>query len=140
MKKIACVLCLVLLLVGCGKSETESPVSDLDLTVMSSQMVYGAVFDIMSNPEAHLGQSMKVGGVYVPSYYDTTDQNYHYVVIADALSCCQQGIEFIWNGVHVYPDDYPKEGDAIVITGVFGKYEELGEIYYYILADEIVYI
>ena len=29
-------------------------------------------------------------------------------------------------GEHTYPDDYPKEGDEITVTGIFDIYEEDG--------------
>jgi len=136
MKKAVIALCLCVLIAGCGSGAAEEVSGILDLTEMSSKMVYGAVFDIMNNPDNYLGQTMKIDGVYAPSYYGVTDQTYHYVVIADALACCQQGIEFICEG----GGDYPAEGDAIEIVGVFGKYEELGETYYYLLTDGVVHI
>jgi hypothetical protein len=60
--------------------------------------------------------------------------------IADATTCCSQGLEFIWNGDHVYPDDYPADGTEIELVGVFGTYEELGYTYPYIAVDDIIII
>jgi len=58
-------------------------------------------------------------------------------VIADATACCQQGLEFIWNGAHAYPDDYPEQESEIEITGVFQSYQEGSSTYYYLLVDDV---
>ena len=34
--------------------------------------------------------------------------------------------EFVLAGEHTYPDDYPKEGEEITVTGIFDIYEEDG--------------
>jgi len=141
MKKLLLVLCAVSLIAGCAAktrdSDTPGISEIIDLTVMNSNAVYAEVYGMMTSPEDYMGKTVKIKGVYAPSYYDKTGMNYHYVLIADALACCRQGIEFIWNGEHKYPDDYPKEGETVEITGVFGKYDELGETYYYLATDGI---
>lgn len=113
---------------------------DVDLTAMSSTMVYGEVFNITQNPQDYLGKTIKASGQYLTSYYDVTDTTYHYVGIADAAACCQQGLEFIWSGDHAYPDDYPAENADIEVSGVFKSYDELGLTYYYLDVGGIVTI
>lgn len=126
-----------------GQAETElnaeKPNNDdlVDLTVLSSTMVYGQVFDMMEAPEAYMGKTIKMSGSYYASYSEETKHTYHYVVVQDATACCQQGLEFIWNGEHQYPDDYPADGTEIEVIGVFESYEELGQTYYYIATDKI---
>ena len=110
---------------------------DIDLTVLSSTMVYAEVYNIMTDPMAYLGRIIKVSGPYLSLYDDQTGLCYHYIVIEDASACCTQGMEFIWNGDHAYPGDYPAEGTRIEVAGVFGVYEEFGEIYYYLTVDGI---
>ena len=63
--------------------------------------------------------------------------NYHFVAVEDAAACCLQALEFIWEGEHAYPDDYPDEKAVIEVAGVFGQYDELGRTYYYLAVDEI---
>ncbi len=110
---------------------------DIDLTALSSTMVYSEVYNMTMMPQDYVGKKIKVGGLYSPSLFEGTGKYYHYVLVADAAACCQQGLEFIWDGEHTYPGDYPGEGSEIQIEGVFSSYEELGEVYYYILTDEI---
>jgi hypothetical protein len=121
-----------------SNDEADGENVDLDLTAMSSTMVYGEVFNMTQYPEDYLGKTVKADGQYVPSYYDATGTTYHYVLIADAAACCQQGLEFIWQGSHTYPDDYPAKAVDIEVTGVYSSYEELGMTYYYLAVDEIV--
>ena len=113
--------------------------ADVDLTVLSSTMVYAEVYNIMTNPDNYLGKTIKAKGLYYSVYYEETDAHYHFVLIADAASCCTQGFEFIWNGSHVYPGDYPEEQAEIEITGVFDSYDELGNTYYYLSVDELLH-
>ena len=58
-------------------------------------------------------------------------------MIEDALACCQNGMEFIWDeGSHIYPDEYPKEDDVIEIKGELKSYKEEQYTYYYLGIDE----
>jgi len=110
---------------------------DVDLTVLSSTMIYAEVNNILTNPDKYMGKTIKMKGPYYASYYEQTKLYYHYVVVEDATACCQQGLEFIWSGEHKYPADYPEDKTKIEVTGVFGSYDELGKTYYYILVDDI---
>ena len=111
---------------------------DVDLTALSSTMVYAEVYNIMTNPDDYFGKTIKVSGPYAALYYDKTGLFYHYVVIEDATLCCQNGLEFIWNGEHAFPDDYPDERTQIEITGMFGSYKEFGQDCYYLDVDDIL--
>ena len=110
---------------------------DVDLTVLSSTLVYAEVYNIMFSPENYIGKTIKMKGQYYSSYYEETGKYYHYVIIEDAAACCQQGLEFIWNGEHTFPDDYPSDGTTVEVVGMFDTYEELGISYSYISTDEI---
>jgi hypothetical protein len=110
---------------------------DVDLTAMSATMVYAEVYNITVSPADYVGKTIKASGLYYPYYYEETGLIYHNIYIADAAACCQQGIEFAWQGEHAYPDDYPAEQARIVISGTFGSYDELGYTYYHIVTDGI---
>jgi len=112
-------------------------VVDVDLTAPSSTMVYAEVYNMLLSPDDYRGKIIKMRGPYYADYYDETCQYYHFVVIEDASACCAQGLEFIWAGEHIYPDDYPEDGEIIEVTGIFDSYEELGEQYFYIAADRM---
>lgn len=102
----------------------------LDLTTMGKDMVYATVYDFLANPDQYVGKSIRMSGTYYSSYYDSTQTRYYYVLIKDALACCAQGLEFIWeDGSHSYPEEYPAEESQVVVTGTFQTYEEDGTLY-----------
>lgn len=109
---------------------------DVDLTALSSTMVYAEVYNMMTEPESYIGKAIKIRGLYYATYYEPTKQYYHFVVIQDATACCAQGLEFIWLE-HVYPNDFPEDETEIEITGVWESYEEEGQTYYHIMTDAV---
>ena len=121
--KFAAILAAAVLLTGCGStgnaeggSEKASPAAsdgyDVDLTQLSSSMVYGQVYDMVNNSDTYVGKS--------------------------ATACCSQGIEFILKGDPVYPDDYPAVGTDITVTGTFAWYKEDYATYCQLLDAEII--
>ncbi len=130
---------------GCVKNAEEEPEQtplpkatqevDVDLTKLSSVMVYSEVYNMMMEPEKYMGKTVKMRGPYYASFYEPTQQYYHFIIIEDATACCQQGLEFVLNGDYEYPKDYPQDSEEIEVTGVFSSYEELGQTYYCIVAD-----
>ena len=101
---------------------------DVDLSEMSSTMVYAQVYDMVSAPDSYDGKSVRAKGEF--SYFkdDVTGNEYFAVLIKDATACCAQGIEFVLDGKK-YPDDYPKEGTEILVSGTFDHYDEDGYTY-----------
>ncbi|NCC19739.1 hypothetical protein EOM33_01630 [Candidatus Saccharibacteria bacterium] len=110
---------------------------DVDLTALSSTMVYGEVFNMMMEPDSYIGKTIKMRGLYYINYYELTAKYYHFVVIQDATACCAQGLEFIWIGEHVYPDDYPEDETEIEVIGVWESYEEEGQTWFRIKTNAI---
>lgn len=113
----------------------ESAAVDVDLTSLSSTMVYAEVYNIMMNPNDYIGKTIKMRGPYVTSFYDQTGMNYHYVLIEDAAACCQQGMEFKLPEDFAFPQDYPEVNTEIEVAGVFGSYDEQDYTYYYLEAE-----
>ena len=142
MKRMLCVLAALLLLAlpSCGKAEepelaADAPSAegvgsasekaksggfDVDLTLMSSTMVYSEVYNMMAMPDDYVGKTVRMKGTFAA--YPGEDRNYYVCFIADAAACCQQGMEFVLDGEYVYPDDYPAEGEEITVTGRFEAY------------------
>ena len=104
-----------------GKVTNASDI-DVDLTRLSSTMVYSEVNNMMTTPENYVGKMVRMNGKL--AVYKYPERNYYTCIIKDATACCQQGMEFLWAGDHKYPDDYPNEGDGIIVTGVFDIYYE----------------
>lgn len=97
---------------------------DVDLTALSSTMVYSEVYNMMMTPEDYVGKTIKMTGSFA-TFINEEDGRYIYgCVISDATACCAQGIEFELTEDYTYPDDYPKDGDTICVTGTFDTYQE----------------
>ncbi len=142
MKKwISLFLCMILVLAatGCGNNSSDGrPDSedsvDVDLTALSSTMVYSEVYNMMTSPEEYIGKRVKVKGPFA-FYYDEAADNYYFAcIIRDATACCAQGLEFILTDDYVYPDDYPEVDEEICVIGVFDTYQE-GDYTYCTLRD-----
>lgn len=102
---------------------------DVDLTRLSSTMVYSEVYNMMYMPDEYIGKTIRMHGVF--SVYTNQDGSKYYpaIIVADATACCSQGIEFILEGNPAYPEGYPDVAQEATITGVFETYEEDGNLY-----------
>ena len=100
-------------------------------------MLSAEISNMRANPDDYFGKIVKVGGSYSAAFYEETGLYYHYVITLEGDNCCREGLEFIWNGDHSYPDDYPEEQAKIEVIGVFGSYDELGRTYYYLSIDNL---
>ena len=66
---------------------------DIDLTKMSSTMVYSTVFNIVTKPTDFVGKTMRMRGEYT-IYPISATETIHACLVRDAAGCCSQGIEF----------------------------------------------
>ena len=103
----------------------------VDLTALSSTMVYAEVFAMMSSPEDYVGKTVKMQGIFSKGQlYAAGSLNdggtVFACVIQDATACCAQGIPFELAGDHTYPQDYPELGDTITVVGTFEIHEQEG--------------
>ena len=98
----------------------------LDLTTMSSTMVYSEVYNMMISPQLFEGLTIKMEGTFSYYYDEATDKEYFACIIQDATACCSQGIEFELSGDVSYPDDYPEPGQTVCVEGTFDTYYEAG--------------
>lgn len=107
---------------------------DLDLSRMSGTVVYAQIYQILSDFQAYEGKIIRMKGWYDVFQDANTGMVYLSCIIPDATACCAQGIEFVWAGEHVYPDDFPEAGTGVTVTGRFESYME-GEYLYVHLTD-----
>ena len=103
----------------------------VDLTALSSTMVYAEVFAMMSSPEDYVGKTLKMQGIFSKGQlYAAGSLNdggtVFACVIQDATACCAQGIPFELAGDHTYPQDYPELGDTITVVGTFEIHQQEG--------------
>lgn len=115
------------------KESSDNKKSDkkeiVDLTKLSSTMVYSEVYNIMVNPDDYVGKIIKMKGTFNVYHDEKKDKNYYSCIIQDATACCAQGIEFNLKGDYEYPKDYPKEGSEITVIGEFIRYSEGKHVY-----------
>ena len=102
---------------------------DVDLTALSSTMVYSEVYNMMVEPESYVGKTVKMDGTFSVYYDEPTEEYYFACIIQDATACCAQGIEFELTDEYKYPDDYPEEGGNVCVVGVFDTYKENDSTY-----------
>ena len=102
---------------------------DVDLTELTSTLIYGEVYNMMMTPENYIGKTVRMEGDFYTFWDELQNQYYFACVIQDATACCAQGIEFVLAGDYTYPDDYPEEGSFIRVAGVFDTYEDEEYIY-----------
>ena len=125
-----------------GESKPSQPAAgkvDVDLTVLSSTMVYSEVYNMLYNDPAHyLGKTVKARGGF--SIYQLVtdgvlqpDPVAYACIIADATACCAEGMEFVPEGDLTYPEDYPELGAEITVIGEFQSYEENGMTWYHLV-------
>ena len=102
---------------------------DIDLTVLSANMVYSTVFDMLYEPELYVGKTVKMEGMFT-FIFDQEDEKYLFAcIVSDATACCAQGIEFIPTDDYNYPEGFPQGGENITVTGIFEILEDNGEKY-----------
>lgn len=111
---------------------------DVDLTALSSTMVYSQVYNMMFYPENFIGKTIRMEGIYTEYFDQATGKRYLACFIMDATQCCSQGVEFELTSDYSYPDDYPTEGDTVVVQGVFDVYEEEGAEYCTLRNSELI--
>ena len=121
------------------QTQTSADGVDVDLTVLSSTMVYSEVYNMLYNDPAHyLGKTVKARGEF--SIYQLVtdgvlqpDPVSYACIISDAAACCAEGMEFVLEGDLTYPDDYPELGAEITVIGEFQSYEENGMTWYHLV-------
>ena len=126
------------------QTQTSADGVDVDLTVLSSTMVYSEVYNMLYNDPAHyFGKTVKARGTF--SIYQLVadgvlqpDPVSYACIISDAAACCAEGMEFVLEGDLTYPDDYPELGAEITVIGEFQSYEENGMTWYHLVNAKMV--
>ena len=87
---------------------------DIDLTKMSSTMVYSTVFNMVNNPTNFVGKTMRMRGEYTTYHISIDDptQIIHACLVRDAAGCCSQGLEFVLSD-----GKYPAGANEITVVG-----------------------
>lgn len=127
------------------QTQTSADGVDVDLTVLSSTMVYSEVYNMLYfYPEDYYGKNVKMTGQF--NVYQWVDESgivadmpvAYACIISDATACCAEGVEFVLEGDYTYPDDYPELGTEITVIGEFQSYEENGVTWYHLVNTRMV--
>lgn len=106
----------------------------VDLTSLSATMVFAEVAAMARTPEHYLDKTVRMQGelaVY-PANPALGIDAFYTVVIRDATACCQQGLEFVWDG-----GELPQAGTELLVTGTFEEYDCGGLPSYHIVAQSV---
>ncbi len=114
------------------------PSVDLDLTAMSSTMIYAEVSNMMMEPLEYAGKTVKMEGICGTYQDPDTGKMYYACIISDATQCCSQGLEFVLDESKYSKDDYPAQGEEISVKGTFSTYEENGGQYLTMLDSQLI--
>lgn len=109
---------------------------DVDLTVLSTTMIYSVVNDMLTRPNEYLGKTVRMKGAMATYHDEETDKTYYACIIQDATACCSQGIEFVTTD-EFKPEDYPADGEEVTVMGTYDLYEE-GGYQYCVLKDAVL--
>lgn len=97
----------------------------IDLTAMSSTMVFAEVFNMTTHPEDYVGKTVKMQGIFSTGKLYAQEgtledgSTVFACIIQDAAACCAQGIPFDLAESLPYPEDYPELGTPITVIGTF---------------------
>lgn len=115
---------------------SSSPGIDIDLTILSSTMLYSEVYNMMMTPENYIGKVVRMHGLCSTFESAAVDGQpakvYYTCIIFDATACCSQGIEFVLAGA-VGAEAYPPLDTEITVTETFQTYHENGILYCHLL-------
>ena len=118
-----------------AEQPTEEPAAvELDLSAMSTTVVYSQLYNMWGNPEPYVGKIVKMAGCYTYTENPELGIVYHACYVPDATACCTQFLEFVRPDGYNWPADYPEADANIVVTGRLETYEENG-VTYLTLAD-----
>ena len=129
MKKLLVILTLLALLsalAGCGADASEQAANavDVDLTALSTTMLYSEVSNMNQTPENYMGKTVKIRGTYNYYHDPNSGNDYFNCLVSDATACCSAGIEFVLTDDYSFPDDYPQQDAQICVMGTFDTYME----------------
>ena len=108
------------------ETTTEAKSVDLDLTKLSSTVVYSEVYNMLITPDDYKGKIIKMKGQFNQYTDEETGKIYNAVIIPDATACCQQGLEF---ELQNKTNPNFEQNTEITVVGTFDTYSD-GEFLY----------
>lgn len=124
MKRICAALLVCLMLLSGMPGQAEEAKADYDLSAAGYTIAYAQLYDMLIDPAAYAGKTVRISGWLDIFYDDMADTVYLTCILQDPTACCMVGLEFLWEEGAVYPDDYPEYGTPVTVFGRFETYEE----------------
>ncbi len=113
----------------------------MDLTNLNSLMLFAQIYEMIYNGTQYDGKTVRIQGIYNEFDYSTEygdyDQIDKFVVIPDALACCETGMLLKWE---TEPQEMPNIGDVIEIVGTYNHGIDGYWVYYHIDVDSMTVI
>ena len=112
----------------------DLPAADYDLSDMSKTMMYSQVYDMIYNPDAYRGKTVRILGPFNRYTDEETGEEHSVCIIRDATACCTQGIEF-----ELTDPAAPvlQDGDTVLVSGTFDTYMS-GPFLYCVLRNAVL--
>ncbi len=101
---------------------------DIDLTTLSSTVIFSQLYNMLVDPTPYLGNVVRMSGTYIV-YSDGSRA----CLISDEDGCCQEGVHFaLREGI-----PYPEENTPVTLVGTFGTYY-INDVLYCRIYDAIL--
>ena len=100
------------------------PKFDYDFSKMNYNMATAVVFDMMVSPGDYENKSVKITGQFTSELHEGA--RLYAVLMWDATGCCPTGLTVVPQKEKKYPDDFPKEGSQVTVTGKMKSIEMFG--------------
>lgn len=110
--------------------------ADVDISRLSSTMVYSVVYDMVTHPDDYLGKKIRMSGTMSVYHDEASGNTYYACLISDATACCSEGIEF-QTADGIDPSEYPSDGEPVTVLGTYEMFED-GGFQYGILKNAVL--
>ena len=117
------------------ETTTEAKSVDLDLTKLSSTLVYSEVYNMLITPDDYKGKIIKMKGQFNQYTDEETGKIHNAVIIPDATACCQQGLEFELSD-KTNPNF--EQNTEITVVGTFDTYSDGKFLYCHLKNAKII--
>ena len=111
-------------LLSLALSSAFSEKFDYDFSKMNYNMATAVVFDMMVSPGDYENKSVKISGQFNSELHEGV--RLYAVIMWDATGCCPTGLSVVPAEEKKYPDDFPKEGSQVTVTGKMKSIEMFG--------------
>lgn len=113
----------------------DTPV-DVDVMNLNDLLAFAQVYNMMTEYDMFLGQSVKVHGNYYRHDIEDMDLSYHFLLLVDGTNCCTGILEFLMGDGLEYPDS----GEDLMLMGEYSVYtDEYGTYPCIIVSEYLLY-